>query len=263
VQSLGRYRGDVTDAQWAILEPVLPTSISRADGRGRPWADRRAVLNGILWILRTGAPWADIPDRYPSYQTCHRRFQQWVRSGAWRSILEVLAQALHDEGYLDLQEAFIDGSFAPAKQGGACVGKTKRGKGSKIMAIADRHGLPVAVHIESATPHEVRLVHATLAARFVRQLPRRLIGDNAYESDRLDAELAGRGVELIAPHRTTRKQRTQDGRPLRRYRRRWKVERLFAWLQNFRRIVVRYERFAENFLGMLHLACCLILLRGL
>jgi transposase len=155
------------------------------------------------------------------------------------------------------------GASPPAKQGGASIGKTKRGKGSKIMAIADRQGLPVAVHVESATPHEVRLVHATLAERFVRQLPERLIGDNAYESDRLDAELARRGVELIAPHRRTRKERTQDGRPLRRYRRRWKVERLFAWLQNFRWIVVRYERVAENFLGMLHLACSLILLRGL
>jgi transposase len=186
-----------------------------------------------------------------------------LRSRVLRSIVEVLAQALLDEGYLDLQETFIDGSFAPAKQGGASIGKTKRGKGSKIMAIADRQGLPVAVHVESATPHEVRLVHAMLAERFVRQLPERLIGDNAYESDRLDAQLARRGVELIAPHRRTRKQRTQDGRPLRRYRRRWKVERLFAWLQNFRRIVVRYERAAENFLGMPHLACSLILLRDL
>lgn len=74
-------------------------------------------------------------------------------------------------GYLDLQEAFIDGSFAPAKRGGACVGKTKRGKRSKIMAIADRQGRPVAVHVESATPHEVTLVHATLAERFLSQLP--------------------------------------------------------------------------------------------
>ena len=82
----------------------------------------------------------------------------------------MLAQALHDEGYLDLQEAFIDGSFAPAKQGGACVGKTKRGKGSKIMAITDRQGLPVAVHVESATPHEVRLVQATLANRSSRRV---------------------------------------------------------------------------------------------
>jgi transposase len=203
-----------------IVEPT-----ERSDERAQEVAALQvSVLNGILWILRTGAPWADLPDRYPSYQTCHRRFQQWVRVGVLRSILEVLAQALHDQGYLDLQEAFIDGSFAPAKHGGARVGKTKRGKGSKIMAIADRQGLPIAVHVESATPHEVTLVHATLAQRFVNQLPVRLIGDNAYESDRLDAELARRGVELIAPHRRTRTLRTQDGRPLRRYQRRWKVE---------------------------------------
>jgi hypothetical protein len=87
-----------------------------------------------------------------------------------RSLLEILAQALHDEGHLDLQEAFIDGSFAPAKHGGAAVGKTKRRKGSKIMAVADRQGRPIAVHVESATPHEVTLVHATLAERFISPL---------------------------------------------------------------------------------------------
>jgi transposase len=258
-----RHPRDLTDEQWHLIGPFLPQLPRRRDGRGRPWREHRAVLNGILWILRTGAPWADLPDRYPSYQTCHRRFQHWVRAGLLRSILEVLAQALHHEGRLDLREAFIDGSFAPAKQGGTAVGKTKRGKGSKIMAIADRQGFPIAVHVESATPHEVTLVCATLAARFVRSPPPRLIGDNAYESDRLDAELARRGIALIAPHRRTRTHRTQDGRPLRRYQRRWKIERLFAWFQNFRRLVVRYERFAENFLGMRHLACCLILLRGL
>jgi transposase len=104
------------------------------------------------------------------------------------------------------------------------------------MAIADRQGRQVSVHVESATPHEVTLFHATLAERFVRQVQMRLIGDNAYESDRLAGELARHRVELIAPHRRTRTQRTQDGRPLRRYRRRWKVERLFAWLQNLRGI---------------------------
>ena len=125
---------DLTDEQWDFIRPFLPELARRKDGRGRPWRENRAVLNGILWILRTGAPWADLPDRYPSYQTCHRRFQQWVRAGALRTVLEILAQALHDEGYLDLHEAFIDGSFSPAKRGGTCVGKTKRGKGSKIMA---------------------------------------------------------------------------------------------------------------------------------
>ena len=90
---------DLTDEQWVLIGPFLPKLARRTDGRGRPWRENRAVLNGILWILRTGAPWADLPDRYPSYQTCHRRFQQWVRAGVLRGVLEVLAQALHDEGY--------------------------------------------------------------------------------------------------------------------------------------------------------------------
>jgi transposase len=124
----------------ARVEPSAPSCPRSRTGRPprAPLEENRAVLNGILWILRTGAPWADLPDRYPSYQTCHRRFQHWVRAGLLRSLLEILAQALHDEGHPDLQEAFIDGSFAPAKHGGAAVGKTKRGKGSKIMAVADR-----------------------------------------------------------------------------------------------------------------------------
>src|SRR2546425_12096767 len=108
---------DLTDTQWEILHDLIPEPKRREDGRGRPWKDRRAVLNGILWILRTGAPWADVPDRYPSYQTCHRRFQQWVRSGIMRGVLEALAEDLQIRGRLDVREAFIDGSFAPAKKG--------------------------------------------------------------------------------------------------------------------------------------------------
>lgn len=67
---------DLTDEQWEVLEPLIPNPPRRADGRGRPWRDSRDVLNGILWVLRTGAPWHDLPERYPPYQTCHRRFQR-------------------------------------------------------------------------------------------------------------------------------------------------------------------------------------------
>jgi hypothetical protein len=99
------------------------------------------------------------------------------------------------------------------------VGKTKRGKGTKIMAVADSAGLPVAVSAESATPREVTLVQQTLAEIFVPEPLERLVADNAYDSDRLDEELSETGVEMIAPHRSNRKNGTQDGRPLRRYRR--------------------------------------------
>jgi transposase len=131
------------------------------------------------------------------------------------------------------------------------------------MAVADRAGLPLAVTVTSASPHEVKLVEKTLDQSFLETPPERLIGDKAYDSDPLDDRLKNqRGIELIAPHKTNRRKlKTQDGRTLRRYRRRWKVERLFAWLQNFRRLVVRYEYHVENFFGFVQLACIIILLR--
>jgi transposase len=109
---------DLTDEQWEVLKPIIAVPPRRADGRGRPWRDPRAVLNGILWILRTGAQWKDRPSRYPPYQTCHRRFQLWVRSGVLDQILHILAQDLHERGGLDLSECFIDGTFVVAKKGG-------------------------------------------------------------------------------------------------------------------------------------------------
>jgi len=131
------------------------------------------------------------------------------------------------------------------------------------MAIADASGLPVAIDIQSASPHEVKLVESTIESRFVNKPPERIIGEKAYDSDQLDKCLLKQyETELIAPHKANRKKpKTQDGRVLRRYRRRWKVERLFSWLHNFRRLVTRWEYHAENFLGMLQLGCAVILLR--
>jgi transposase len=107
-------------------------------------------------------------------------------------------------------------------------------------------------------------VEAVLAGSFLDELPERLIGDKAYDSDALDQTLAEKyGVEMISPNRSNRKQKTQDGRPLRRYRRRWKIERIFAWMQNYRRLVTRWEYHIDNFLGFVQLACSLMLLRHL
>src|SRR5207247_8346834 len=129
----------------------------------------------------------------------HRRFQLWQRSGRLELLLQRLAEDLRDRGKIDLSEAFVDATFAGAKKGGAAVGPTRRGKGSKIMAICDRHGLPLAVHVASASPYEPHLVPATLDARFLPELPARLIGDRGYDSDPLDTLLRDRyGVEMIA-----------------------------------------------------------------
>jgi transposase len=153
----------------------------------------------------------------------------------------------------------------PLIKRGGCVGATKRGKGTNLLArqpMADRFGLPLAACAAAAAPHAGTLVAPPLDARFVAEMPQRLIGDRAYDADPLDTALAVLGIAMIAPHRRNRtRPKTQDGRPLRRYKRRWKIERLFAWLGNFRRLVVRYERHALNYLGFVHLGCILILLR--
>jgi len=107
-------------------------------------------------------------------------------------------------------------------------------------------------------------VEDVLAGSFLDKLPERLIGDKAYDSDALDEKLATQyGIEMIAPNRRGRKNHPQDGRPLRRYHRRWKVERLFAWFHNFRRLVNHWEYHIENFLGFVHLACLKLMFRHL
>jgi transposase len=161
------------------------------------------------------------------------------------------------------ERRFYRWDFCPSKKRGDGVGKTKKGKGTKIMGLTDAFGLPIAVDAASASLHEVTLVDNTLDARFLENVPEKVIGDLAYDSDPLDERLAEeRGVEMIAPHKCSRCQAsTQDGRALRRYRKRWEIERLFAWLQNFRRLVVRYEYHLENFLAMIPLGGIVILLR--
>jgi transposase len=190
-----RGRWELADKQWELIEPVLRPS-RRADNRGRPWHDTRSVLNGVLWVLGTEAQWRELPEKYPPFQTCHRRFQQWVRTGKLEEALRRLARYLHERGELNLE-------------------------------------------------------------------PARLVGDKAYDSDKLDQRLAeAYDIEMIAPNRSNRS-KTQDGRKLHCYRRRWKVERLFAWMHNFRRLVTRWEYHIENFLGFVHLACLQMMLTHL
>ncbi len=122
---------DLTEEQWNFVEPLIPKPRRRRDGRGRPWRDPRDVLDGVLWILRTGAPWKDLPPRYPLYQTGHRRFQQWCRDGTLHRVLHALAEHLHKRGGLDLTEAFIDGTFVGAKKGALPSGRPSAARGPR------------------------------------------------------------------------------------------------------------------------------------
>ncbi len=109
-------RWELTEEQWVLIEPVLRPA-RREDNRGRPWHETRAVWNGVLWVLGTGAQWRELPEKYPPFQTCHRRFQQWIRTGKLEEALRLLARLLYEQGKLNLEEAFVDATFASAKKG--------------------------------------------------------------------------------------------------------------------------------------------------
>jgi transposase len=158
--------------------------------------------------------------------------------------------------------------LCPGEKRGPKVGKTKRGKGTKWMVLVDGQGTPLGAYLDSASPAEVTLLEQTLDTVQVEASegpvdpqPKRLIADRAYDSNRLRQALLARGIEPIIPARSNNAQATnQDGRKLRRYRRRWIVERTLAWLGWFRRLVVRYDRRITSYAGFFHMACALLTL---
>lgn len=252
----------LTEEQLDWLAARVPDAPVSRKG-GRPAMDKRAALRGIFWILDNGAKWKDLPRRFGSKSAVHRWFTIWVREGVFENIMRDAGELVEDRGGYRLYECFIDGTFCKARGGGDGVGVTKAGKGVKIMVLVDARGLPVAVETMSASPHESTLVQKLFEFMLTEETPERVIGDKAYDSDRLAGELADGGIELIAPHRSNRRPDTvtQDGRPLRRYARRWKVERTIAWIQNFRRLCIRYEKSTMMFQGFLHLGCTILLLK--
>lgn len=252
----------LTDEQLDWLSERIPDHKLSPKG-GRPPVDKRQAIAGIFWILDNGAKWKDLPKRFGSKSAVHRWFTQWVADGVFEALMREAGQCIEERDGYKLYECYIDGTFSKAKGGGDGIGKTKAGKGVKIMVLIDARGLPVAVHTTSASPHESKLVQQLFDFMLTAQMPERVIGDKAYDSDALDEELADEGVELIAPHRGNRKpeNKTQDGRALRRYKRRWKVERTIAWLQHYRRLCIRWEKSTTMFQGFLHLGCTMLLLR--
>lgn len=251
----------LTEEQLDWLCERIPESPASPKG-GRPAISKRDAVRGIFWILDNGAKWKDLPREFGSKSAVHRWFTTWVNAGVFERLMRDAGRVVEDRGGYKLYECYIDATFSKARGGGDGVGVTKAGKGVKIMVLVDARGLPVAVHAASATPHESKLVQGLFDFMLTSVTPDRVIGDKAYDSDALDDQLACEGSDLIAPHRANRtKPATQDGRTLRRYRRRWTVERTISWFQNYRRLCIRWEKSATLFQGFLHLSCSLLLLR--
>lgn len=162
---------DLTKAQWEIVEPLFPPPKKGPNGSGRPPQPARDVLCGVLWILRTGARWADLPERYPPYQTCHRRFQQWVKDGTLIEVLEALWEDLRERGGIDNIESFIDGTYIPAKKG-AYASETRAGGGRQRSWLWRTamvfHSLLLLMEETDTTlfsPSEYSTLHSWLSSR--------------------------------------------------------------------------------------------------
>ena len=237
---------------WKEFSVLIPQRIGRGRPPGHSFYD---IFRAILWMLETGSQWGNLPRDFPPRSTVHEWYQKWIRQGLFQKFFEKTVYKLEVAGLIDNSETYIDATFIRSKGTRDTVGKTKIGKGSKIMAIVDRNDNPISIHVDSAQPHESKLVQETLKCCATQNLPERIIGDKAYDCDSLDRELALKAIKMISPHKKNRKkQKTQDGRSLRRYKRRWKVELFFARIQWLRKILIRYEKKVENFLGFVLLA---------
>lgn len=260
-----------TDRQWAFIQPFLPPPART----GRPRAEDRRTVEGILYVLITGCRWKDLPREYGAPTTVWRRLKRWGEAGVWERLWRAALIALDQQGQLDWSMAFLDGSFAPAKNGGDKVGLTRKGKGAKWILVVDGNRLPLGFHLASATTAEVKLAQQTLDTIRVprlrgrpKQRPEKLVADRGYDSSAFRRALRQRGIRMcIPPKRRPKNWKAKRGRPVvaRKddYRQRFKVERSFAWLGNFRRLLVRWEHQSSVYQSFFTVAVLLVCVRRL
>lgn len=255
----------VSDALWARLQPLLPPPKPRRFRYpGRKPLDYRRILTGIIFVLKTGIPWEDLPQEMGCGcgMTCLSYLKAWQRAGVWDNLHQILLQELEDADRIDWSRGAVDASFARALGGGDETGPnpTDRGKpGSKHHLLTDAQGLALNVTTTAANVPEVNALAdlvdtapevATPEGDF-RQNPAVLYGDRAYDSEPHRQQMRRRGIDPAFA-----KRRTAHGSGLGIYR--WVVERTAAWLHSFRRLRLRTDRNGEVQDAFVALASALI-----
>jgi len=246
-------RYELTDDEWAAIKPMLPNK-----PRGVPRVNDRRVLNGIFWVLRSGAPWRDLPRGFGPYTTCYNRFVRWGRAGVWNQIMEALAAA-HDAAV-----QMIDTSIVRVHQHGACVtrnrrqsmGRSRGGLTSKIHAVVDANGLPVRLALTAGEAHDNRLAGKLLSRLKSETM---VLADRGYDADWIRALATKKGAWANIPPRSNRNEPICFSPYL--YRARNLVERFFNKIKHCRRGATRYDKLAANYLAFIQLASIRLWLR--
>lgn len=274
---MNRY--ELPDQLWARIETLLPHR--RHHGKaGHPFNDHRPLVNGILWILHTGAPWRDLPERYGPWETVFYRFNRWRQDGTWNRIVTALLDELDKKGLIDHDLWCIDGSVIRASRAAAgarkkarrrrllggrkeaqmqeppdhALGRSRGGFGSKIHIVCDSHGTIVAIYLTAGQRHESKFFEPTMARRLFhrrrgkKRWPRRLAGDKGYSYPHIRRWCKRRRVETVIP---TRKNQPRDENfDKATYKRRNIIERVIGWFKEYRRLGTRYEKLGINYVAM-------------
>jgi transposase len=247
-------RYELSEHEWTKIKPMLPNK-----PRGVPRVDDRRILNGIFWVLRSGAPWRDLPDGYGPHTTCYNRFVRWRRAGVWDQIMDALTTT-HNAAV-----QIIDTSIVRVHQQGACVadnrgqhmGRSRGGLTSKIHAVVDANGLPVQLAITTDEAHDNRLCSVLLKGMQPRTM---LLADRGYDADWIRTLVRQQGAWANIPPKRNRREAICFSPYL--YRARNLVERFFNKIKQCRRIATRYDKLAANYLAFIKLASNRVWLRA-
>lgn len=263
-------RHELTDEQWERLAPLLPPQKPHV---GRPNKDHRLILNALLWLLATGAPWRDLPECYGSWKTVSSRFYRWRTAGIWQRILAALQQLADRLGELDWSVHFLDSTSVRAHQHAAgarggqaseALGRSRGGFSTKIHLRADQRGRPLVLLVTAGQRHDQTMFEPLLLQGNVRRdgrgrprrRPQRVVADKGYSSRRIRGWLRQHGIRHTIPHKRNECRRGPFDRAV--YRTRNHVERLINRLKQFRRVATRYEKRAANYLAMVTLGAILV-----
>ncbi|UAK23014.1 IS5 family transposase [Sphingomonas nostoxanthinifaciens] len=250
---MSRY--DLTDFEWRVIEPLLPNK-----PRGVPRVDDRRVLNGIFWVLRSGAPWRDLPERYGPRTTCYNRFVRWRKAGVWDRMMDAITAA-HDGNIqmIDSTSVRAHQQAATGKKGDPdhCLGRSRGGLTTKIHAVVDAQGLPIRLGLTAGQAHDSPAAYHLLDRLGPRTI---VLADKAYDADGIRGLIEAQGAVPNIPAKSNRKWKPCFSKQL--YRERNLVERFFSKLKHFRRIATRYDKLAANFLAMVQLASMRLWLRA-
>ena len=252
---------EVSDELWEQVQPLIPPAPSHAKGGRRRMEDRKA-FEAIVYVLRTGIQWNALPRERGASSTVHDRFQEWERAGFFKALWQAGLSDYDDLVGIQWEWQAVDGVLTKAPFGHAATGAnpTDRGKqGTKRSLLTDGAGIPLALVVDGANRHDVRLLSATLDGLVIsrpeptQEQPQHLCLDAAYDSTPVYKDLLARHYQ---PHVRSRGEEQREKEFLPGYRaRRWVVERSHSWLNRSRRLLVRWEKKVENYLAFLHLAC--------